>query len=132
MGRMIDDSVKQKLLDSLAEEPTMVLSTAYAYAKNYVEYGEDITKAWTTAVQQASILEQIKIKAKTEAYDSFKKEYENRLKADMVAMLTEIQLEIEECEDCGRAFHLGLQMASKTIQKKIDKLKENEDGANTD
>ena len=96
MGRMIDDSVKQKLLDSLAEEPTMVLSTAYVYAKNYVMYGEDITKAWTTAVQQASILEQVKVKAQVEAYDSFKKEYENRLKADMVAMLTEIQLEIEE------------------------------------
>ena len=96
MGRLIDDSVKQKLLDSLAEEPTMVLSTAYVYAKNYVMYGEDITKAWTTAVQQASILEQVKVKAQVEAYDSFKKEYENRLKADMVAMLTEIQLEIEE------------------------------------
>ena len=57
MERIIDDSVKQKLLDSLAEEPTMVLSTAYVYAKNYVEYGEDITRAWTTAVQQTSILE---------------------------------------------------------------------------
>ena len=61
-----------------------------------------------------------------------KADYENRLRSDMVAMLTEIQLEIEECEDCGRAFHLGLQMASKTIQKKINSLKENEDGANTD
>lgn len=49
--------VKQQLLDKLSEEPLMVLSTAYAYAKNYVIYGEDITKAWTTAVQQASILE---------------------------------------------------------------------------
>ena len=44
MGMTIDDNVKQKLLDSLAEEPTMVISTAYAYAKNYVKYGEDITK----------------------------------------------------------------------------------------
>jgi hypothetical protein len=31
-----------------------------------------------------------------EAYDSFKEDYENRLKADMVAMLTDIQTEIEE------------------------------------
>ena len=57
-----------------------------------------------------------------------KDQYEARLKADMVAMLIDLQLEIEECEDCGRAFHLGLQMASKTIQKKINKLKENKDG----
>ncbi len=124
---MIDDSVKQKLLDSLAEEPTMVLSTAYAYAKNYVMYGEDITKAWTTAVQQASVIQEVREKAWVEAYDSFKKEYENRLKADVVAMLTDLQLEIEESENCGRAFHLGLQMASNIIQKKINSLKENND-----
>jgi Zn ribbon nucleic-acid-binding protein len=61
-----------------------------------------------------------------------KDQYEARLKADMVAMLEEIQLEIEECEDCGRAFHLGLQMASNIIQQKIDKLKENTNDTNTD
>lgn len=61
-----------------------------------------------------------------------KDQYEARLKADLVAMLTELQLEIEECNDCGRAFHLGLQMASKIIQQKIDKLEENTDGTNTD
>ncbi len=50
-------------------------------------------------------------------------QYEARLKADMVAMLTEIQLEIEESENCGKAFHLGLQMVSKIIQEKINVLK---------
>ena len=59
-------------------------------------YGADITKAWTTAAQQAYILEQVRVRAFTEAYDSFKKDYENRFKEDLVAMLTEIQLEIEE------------------------------------
>lgn len=88
--------VKQQLLDKLSKEPLMVISTAYVYAKNYVMYGEDITKAWTTAVQQASILEQVKIKAQTEAYDSFKKDYENRLKTEMAAMLDKIKAEIEE------------------------------------
>ena len=53
-----------------------------------------------------------------------KADYENRLKADMVAMLTEIQLEIEESENCGKAFHLGLQMASNIIQQKITELEE--------
>ena len=127
---MIDDNVKQKLLDLLAEEPTMVLSTAYAYAKNYVEYGEDITKAWTTAVQQASILEQIKIKVKTEAYDSFKKEYENCLKADMVAMLEEIVLGIDEMyipqmnPDYMSGYFDVKEQIKDDIQQKIEKLKE--------
>lgn len=53
-----------------------------------------------------------------------KTDYETRLKADMVAMLTEIQLEIEESENCGKAFHLGLQMANNIIQQKINTLKE--------
>ena len=101
MGMTIDDSVKQKLLNSLAEEPPMVLSAAYVYAKNYVEYGEDITKAWTTAVQQASIIQQIKVKAQAEAYNSFKKDYETHLKTDLVDILDKIRAEIEMYEaDC--------------------------------
>ena len=46
LDQEIPDNIRTKLLDLLAEEPTMVLSTAYAYAKNYVLYGEDITKAF--------------------------------------------------------------------------------------
>ena len=119
MGMTIDDNVKQKLLDSLAEEPTMVISTAYAYAKNYVEYGEDITKAWTTAVQQASILEQAKVKAQAEAYDSFKKDYEARLKADMVAILEDLDLQIDE----SAAYNLEVAKVQRLIRDKIGKLK---------
>jgi hypothetical protein len=47
---------KQIMLDELAKEPEMIIATAYLYAKNYVTYGEDITKAWTTAIQQEAIL----------------------------------------------------------------------------
>jgi hypothetical protein len=67
-----------------------------------------------------------------------KADYENRLKADMVAMLTEIQLEIEEIKpleptddedwQCG-CFH-GLELMQdkclKLIQEKINNLKEND------
>lgn len=61
-------------------------------------------------------------------YQQLQADYETRLKADMVAMLTEIQLEIEESENCGKAFHLGLQMANNIIQQKINALKaESED-----
>ena len=134
IGMSIDDNVKQKLLDSLAEEPAMVISTAYAYAKNYVMYGEDITKAWTTAVQQVSVIQEVRQKAWVEAYDSFKEEYKTRLKADMVAMLTEIQLEIEEIEvakenteiKAGECCMKGA--CIDLIQQKIDKLRGNENG----
>ena len=63
-----------------------------------------------------------------------KSDYENRLKADMVAMLTEIQLEIEE-----ESWHLArydaisndkvvdMQDVDRLIQQKINKLKEEEE-----
>ena len=125
---MIDDSVKQKLLDALAEEPTMVISTAYAYAKNYVLYGEDITKAWTTAVQHASVIQAVRQKAWAEAYEYFKKDYENCLKAEKVAMLEELKTEIEGkatelCDDDGWWLTYN-----DIIQQKIDNLKGNENG----
>lgn len=121
----IDDNVKQKLLDSLAEEPPMVISTAYAYAKNYVLYGEDITKAWTTAVQQASILDYVRQKARAEAYDSFKKDYEARLKADMAAMLEDFDLQIDEFDSgCGWDGYIKKIDVHEIIQQKINALKE--------
>lgn len=133
MKNKMDDSVKQKLLDSLAEEPSMVLSTAYVYAKNYVLYGADITKPWATAVQQASVLEQVRVKAFKEAYDSFKKDYENRLKEDLVAMLTDIQLEIEEqslthsedniLSEWGLGYNHSVERCGELIQTKINALK---------
>lgn len=52
--------------------------------------------------------------------------YENRLKADMVAMLTEIQLEFEELEpeyDCN-SYSCGIADCYRTIQEKITSLKE--------
>ena len=48
-----------------------------------------------------------------------KADYEARLKADMVAMLTEIQLEIEEMP-----MHYDPRDVNDLIQQKIDKLKE--------
>jgi LmbE family N-acetylglucosaminyl deacetylase len=133
-----DDNVKKQLVDRLSEEPPMVLATAYAYAKNYVNYGEDITKAWTTAVQQASIIEKVKQQTWTKAYDSFKADYETRLKADMVAMLTELKKEIEEQSkipnDNMSAYdwNNGVYACYKVVQQKIDKLKENTDGNKND
>jgi hypothetical protein len=128
MGMTIDDEVKQKLLNSLAEEPTMVLSTAYAYAKNFVMYGEDITKAWTTAVQQASIVEKVSLNAWAQAHETFRREYETRLKADLVDMLEDLKQDIiseaygieTDCSD----YVVNVADIDKVIQEKINKLKE--------
>lgn len=134
----LDDNVRWQLLDKLSKESIMVLETAYVYAKNYVLYGADITKAWTTAVQQAYILEQVRLRAFTEAYDSFKKDYENRFKEDMMAMLTDIQLEIEEqslthsedniLSEWGLGYNHSVERCGELIQTKIDALKEKKDG----
>ncbi len=49
---------KEFMLQKLAEMPEAVIAMAYLYAVNYTEYGVDITKEWTTAVQQSCALEQ--------------------------------------------------------------------------
>jgi hypothetical protein len=58
-------------------------------------------------------------------YQMMQADYEARLKADMVAMLTEIQLEIEEkaSAEGDWIFAEGERVGSKLIQQKIDALK---------
>ena len=60
-------------------------------------------------------------------YQQLQADYENRLKADMVAMLEELQTEIEEkgIELCDDGWYLTY---GDIIQEKIDKLKGNENG----
>ena len=59
-----------------------------------------------------------------------KSDYEARLKADMIAMLTELQMDIEECVDGGEGlplFEKGVTIAREQvvemIQEKINALK---------
>lgn len=121
---------KQELLDLLSKEPIIVISTAYVYAKNYIKYGEDITKAWTTAVQQASILEEVRQDTWKEAYDSFKKDYKRRLKTEIITILKEIKDEANKIRptiyNCA-SFAQGIITYNKLIQDKIDELEKNED-----
>lgn len=56
-----------------------------------------------------------------------KADYENRLKADMVAMLKELQLEIEEVKTQSgfdEAWDGAVKQCSEIIQQKINSLKE--------
>jgi hypothetical protein len=70
--------------------------------------------------------------AKDQAIDTMRKykqlqaDYEARLKADMVAMLTEIQLEIEELDTANNNW--SYMNCSDIIQQKINALKGVEDG----
>ena len=67
-----------------------------------------------------------------------KADYETRLKADMAAMLTGLQLEIEEIKidvpfgfepvSKTSAFYEGVSASSKVIQQKINALKGDSDG----
>jgi hypothetical protein len=59
-------------------------------------------------------------------YQKMQADYENRLKSDMVAMLTELQLEIEEVKTQSgfdEAWDGAVKQCSEIIQQKIDKLK---------
>lgn len=95
------------------------------FLHDYQEWGEVLELEETIKYAISSLKTDLKYDLMYEGEDVY-------TKADMIAMLKEIQLEIEESENCGKAFHLGLQMASNIIQQKIDKLKENTNGANID
>jgi hypothetical protein len=57
----------QYLIDELAKMPPMVIATAFLYALNYTRYGEDVTKDWTTATQNANALEKAYIEGYRDA-----------------------------------------------------------------
>lgn len=48
---------KQAILDLMKDIPIETLQIALVYAKNYKEYGVDVTRTWGTAVEQANALE---------------------------------------------------------------------------
>ena len=72
-------------------------------------------------------------------YQKLKANYETRLKADMMAMLTEIQLEFEEEKlntehlhyddlESAESYNTGIDNCIDTIQQKIDKYKAENEG----
>jgi hypothetical protein len=55
--KQIQDYESKRLIDELSKMPPMVIATAYLHAINYTLYGEDVTKKWVTATQNAAVLE---------------------------------------------------------------------------
>lgn len=65
---------RKQLINELSKMPPMVIATAYLHAINYTLYGEDVTKAWVTATQQACALEKAYRKG---YYDALHKQAES-------------------------------------------------------
>lgn len=115
MGITIDDSRESAPMSrkEIVENLKTMVFGVQAFDRFNAKERETLDKAW-------NIIDQ----------------YENRLKADLVAMLTELQLEIEELENPLDYDFEGYNQCAvdceKLIQQKIDKLKEAKDGENND
>ena len=97
--------------------------------------GTGVRGTWTASTPlnkaYSNMIEALQIAKDTlRKHQMMQADYENRLKADMVAMLTEIQLDIEEVKTQSgfdEAWDGAVKQCSEIIQQKINDLKgENE------
>ena len=68
----------KKLIEELSKMPPMVIATAYLHAINYTLYGEDATKEWVTATQNASALEKAYRKGYYDAIQRMREDQESK------------------------------------------------------
>lgn len=54
---VISNDKNKDIIAELSKMSPMVISTAYCYAINYIQYGEDVTERWVTATQNHMALE---------------------------------------------------------------------------
>lgn len=126
MGMTIEEA--EKLLDDLATQEE-ILCKRIDDASGYTRSGNESIRTSNAKTHEQHAKEYRQILRYLADYRLMQADYENCLKADMVAMLTEIQLEIEEAE-CHRyddqldlQFNKGLHKANDIIQEKINVLK---------
>lgn len=89
--------------------------------------GEELSEYHIADIQGEMNLEDFIRQYAEVIMEQFKADYEARLKVDMVAMLTEIQLEIEEVKTQSgfdEAWDGAVKQCSEIIQQKINALKE--------
>ena len=120
MGMTIDEVVKElkwtlKVHESILASDVKELDIDC----NWVKHWECVVEALKIAINTMN------------TYDRLRTDYEHRLKADLAAMLTEIQMEIEEkrvLNDGGYNYNTGYTNAirdcEQTIQQKINALKD--------
>lgn len=78
---MTQNDAKDKILEELTRADTMLLHTAYLYAKNFIQYGVDVTCVWDTATKQSFALEKAYMDGYKAAVDEVVKGYAE-VKAD--------------------------------------------------
>lgn len=66
---------RQELLALMKDMPFNTLALAYVYAKNYVEFGEDVTERWLTTTENVAALEKA---YKRGYYDALQQSEERR------------------------------------------------------
>ena len=132
MGMTIEQA--EKLLDDLATQEELLCKRADD-ASGYTRSGNESIRTSNAKTHEQHAKEYRQILRYLEEYRLMQADYENRLKADMVAMLTEIQLEIEELYPKARktyrdgliSYCEGVDDSREIIQQKIDALKEQTD-----
>ena len=71
---------KARLLAEMESFSVDVLTLAYMYARGYALGGEDVTKAWTNAVRNNHIVEQVYRRG----YEDCEKDYAEKKRRDFV------------------------------------------------
>lgn len=92
---LIQEAQKKQLLEELAKQPAMVVATAYLYAFNYINYGADVTKEWTTATQQSALLEEAYNKGQHDEMVKAKKAQEQMVEIDLYSVIKQKYIERE-------------------------------------
>ena len=134
MGMTIEQA--EKLLDDLATLEELRCKSADD-ASGYTRSGNENIRTSNAKTHEQHAKEYRQILRYLAEYRLMQADYENRLKTDMVAMLTEIQTGINEIEidlpfgfepaTKTEAFYQGISASEKVIQEKINSLKaENE------
>lgn len=85
---------------------------------------QDYKDGYCSAIHDVLDLEPIPTLGADE-YEKFKADYKNRLKADLVAMLEDLNLEIDEM--FARRIDYTVDKIQDLIQQKINELKENKE-----
>ena len=71
-------TTKEKLWAEFENQSDDVLTLAYMYSRGYDLAGEDVTKAWTNAIRNNQIIEQVYQKG----YEDALKDIENKKRRD--------------------------------------------------
>ena len=134
MGMTIEQA--EKLLDDLATQEEFLCKRADD-ASGYTRSGNESIRTSNAKTHEQHAKEYRQILRYLAEYRLMQADYEARLKADLVAMLTEIQL---ECEENTVRWYVGrvdgksddvvlMETLNEIIQQKINALKGDSDGA---